>query len=166
MAFYQLKADQYLKASPIEAWAFLSDPCNLQLITPPTMKFEILSGAGEPMFPGQIIRYRVSPFPGVRTSWVTEITHVREGQYFVDEQRFGPYRFWHHKHFITPVDGGVLMHDVVDYGLPLGPLGNLVHGLLVRKQLEAIFRYREIALENRFGSLPGHKPSLSLRKLV
>lgn len=165
MAFYQIISEQYLKASPGEAWSFLSDPRNLQLITPEHMKFDILGGADRAMHPGQIIRYKVSPFPGVRTSWVTEITHVREGEYFVDEQRFGPYKFWHHKHFIAPVEGGVLMRDVVDYMLPLGPLGTLAHGLLVGKQLRGIFRYREAALDRRFGSLPGRQATLSLKKL-
>ena len=165
MAYYQITSEQYLKASPDEAWAFLSDPRNLQHITPQHMKFNILGGADKAMYPGQIIRYKVSPFPGVRTSWVTEITHVREGEYFVDEQRFGPYRFWHHKHFITPVEGGVLMSDVVDYMLPLGPLGAMAHTLLVRRQLLGIFRYREAALERRFGSLPGRTATLSLTKL-
>ncbi len=165
MAFYQIISEQYLKASAGEAWSFLSNPRNLQLITPEHMKFDILGGAEKAMYPGQIIRYKVSPFPGVRTSWVTEITHVREGEYFVDEQRFGPYKFWHHKHFIAPVEGGVLMRDVVDYMLPLGPLGTLAHGLLVGKQLRGIFRYREAALDRRFGSLPGHQATLSLKKL-
>lgn len=165
MAFYQIISEQYLKASAGEAWSFLSDPRNLQLITPKHMKFDILGGADTAMYPGQIIRYKVSPFPGVRTSWVTEITHVREGEYFVDEQRFGPYKFWHHKHFIAPVEGGVLMRDVVDYMLPLGPLGTLAHGLLIGKQLRGIFRYREAALDRRFGSLPGHQATLSLNKL-
>ena len=165
MALYQIISEQYLRASTDGAWAFLSDPRNLQRITPEHMKFDILSGAEKAMFPGQIIRYKVSPFPGVRTSWVTEITHVREGEYFVDEQRFGPYRFWLHKHFITPVEGGVLMRDVVDYMLPLGPLGSLAHGVLIRKQLLDIFRYREAALEKRFGSLPGYTATLQLNKL-
>jgi len=165
MAFYQIISEQYLKASAGEAWSFLSDPRNLQLITPEHMKFDILGGADRAMYPGQIIRYKVSPFPGVRTSWVTEITHVREGEYFVDEQRFGPYKFWHHKHFIAPVEGGVLMRDVVDYMLPLGPLGTLAHSLLIGKQLRGIFRYREAALDRRFGSLPGHQATLSLNKL-
>ncbi len=165
MAFYQLHADQYLKASPDEAWRFLSDPRNLQDITPKAMQFEIRSGAGDAMFPGQLISYRVSPFTGVRTSWVTEITHVREGHYFVDEQRFGPYRFWHHKHFIFAVEGGVLMRDVVDYALPLGPLGDLTHALLVRRQLQAIFRFRASALEAKFGPLPGHPTQFSLNKI-
>lgn len=165
MAFYQILSEQYLKASPDDAWAFLSDPRNLGRITPEHMKFEILSGADRAMFPGQIIRYKVSPLPGVRTSWVTEITHVREGEYFVDEQRFGPYRLWHHKHFIAPVEGGVLMKDVVDYMLPLGILGSLAHSLLIRKQLFGIFKFREAALEKRFGALPGKPATLSLHKL-
>lgn len=165
MGFYQIIAEQYLEASREEAWSFLSDPGNLQLITPKAMQFEIRSGAEMPMFPGQLISYRVSPFPGIRTSWVTEITHLREGAYFVDEQRFGPYRFWHHKHFVFSVEGGVQMRDVVDYALPLGPLGSLAHSLLVRKQLTDIFRYRETALADRFGSLPGKPAKLELYKL-
>ncbi len=165
MKLYRLSAAQYVPISPEEAWGFLSDPKNLQKITPDAMGFEILSGADGPMYPGQIIQYSVAPFPGFRTRWVTEISHVQEGSYFVDEQRFGPYSFWHHKHFISPVENGTLMRDIVDYKLPLGLLGRFAQALFVKRQLTNIFRYREKALEEAFGTLPGHASSLSIKTI-
>ncbi|MBC2840384.1 SRPBCC family protein [Robiginitalea sp. SC105] len=165
MKSYQLQAEQFLALPVGEAWDFLSNPANLERITPQHMGFRILAGADRSMFPGQIIHYSVSPFRGFRTRWVTEITHVAQGQYFVDEQRFGPYAFWHHKHFIEPADGGVRMVDVIDYKLPLGWLGHLAHGLLVKKQLSNIFRYRVAELERRFGQLPGKPAVLSFKTL-
>lgn len=135
-----------------EAWDFLSDPANLKVITPDHMGFEILSGAETSMYPGQIIQYIVKPFPWMSTKWVTEITHVKEGSYFVDEQRFGPYSLWHHKHFIRPVEGGVEMEDIIDYKLPLGILGRIMHFLVVRKQLNNIFEYRKNKLIQLFGT--------------
>lgn len=125
-----------------QAWEFLSNPANLEKITPPDMKFKILSTLEGKMYAGQIINYIVQPFPMVRLRWTTEISQVEQGSYFVDEQRFGPYAFWHHKHFIRPVDGGVEMMDVVDYALPFGPLGRLVHWLFVRQKLQNIFDFR------------------------
>lgn len=165
MALFRIISEQYLKASTQEAWDFLSDPKNLQRITPASMQFDIKGGADSRMFPGQIIRYHVSPFPGIRTPWVTEITHVEEGHFFVDEQRFGPYKFWHHKHFITAVEGGVRMMDIVDYMLPLGPLGSIMHGVIVKKKLKEIFSFREVALNEIFGNLEGYTPTLSFNSL-
>lgn len=159
---YQLRASQSLSLSKEEAWQFLSDPSNLKKITPDSMGFNILSGASMPMFQGQIIQYHVSPFPGIKTRWVTEITHVKEGEYFVDEQRFGPYALWHHKHFIQPVEGGVLMEDIIDYKLPLGFLGRLFHSPIVKKQLQRIFEYRAGKLVALFGEIPGSTTSLSI----
>ena len=115
MQLYQLNARQYLPMTKQAAWEFLSDPKNLKVITPEHMGFHILAGADRPMFEGQIIQYRVSPFPGFKTKWVSEITSVKEGEYFVDEQRFGPYALWHHKHFIKAIKGGVEMEDIIDY---------------------------------------------------
>ena len=156
MKMYQLRASQFLPTSMGEAWEFLSDPKNLQQITPRQMGFRIVSGADRPMYAGQIIQYRVNPFPGIGTTWVTEITHVEEGVYFVDEQRFGPYALWHHKHFLYPREGGVIMEDVVDYSLPFGLLGQWVHELMVKRRLQAIFRYRAERLKEFFGH-PGNK---------
>ena len=91
MKLYRLRTIQDLPISKDQAWDFLSDPKNLKTITPDYMGFNILSGADHKMFPGQIIQYIVTPVAGIPTKWVTEITHVKEGEYFVDEQRFGPY---------------------------------------------------------------------------
>ncbi len=134
-----------------QAWAFLSSPQNLKTITPDYMGFNILSGADRPMFAGQIIQYIVTPILGIKTKWVTEITHVKEGEYFVDEQRFGPYALWHHKHFINEIEGGVEMEDIIDYKVPLGFLGQLAHPFLVKPKLNEIFEYRTKKLEALFG---------------
>ena len=160
MKIYTLHARQYLPISAEKAWAFLSNPANLKVITPERMGFVIHSGADRPMYAGQVIQYTVSPFPGFTTKWVTEITHVEEGSYFVDEQRFGPYSLWHHKHFIKEVENGVEMEDLIHYKLPLGWLGRLAHPILVKKQLKTIFSYRESKLNELFGTLPGTSSEL------
>lgn len=151
MKIYTLHKKQLLPISKAEAWTFLSDPKNLKTITPDYMGFDILSGADRPMFAGQIIQYIVTPILGIKTKWVTEITHVVDGEYFVDEQRFGPYALWHHKHFIKEVSGGVEMEDIIDYKVPFGILGELVQPILVKPKLEEIFNYRTKKLEELFG---------------
>ena len=105
------------------------------------------------MFPGQIIEYIVTPVLGIKTKWVTEITHVQESKYFVDEQRFGPYALWHHKHFVKEIEGGVEMEDIVHYKLPLGFIGELAHPFLVKPKLDEIFSYRTKKLEELFGKM-------------
>ncbi len=165
MRLYQLHSKQLLPISKKEAWDFLSSPKNLKVITPNHMGFHILSGADKPMFPGQIIQYIVKPFPFLSTKWVTEITHVVDGEYFVDEQRFGPYALWHHKHFLKEVDGGVEMEDIIDYKIPLGILGQLMHPILVKKQLERIFKYREEKLIELFGKVEGHPNTLVMKSI-
>ena len=160
MKIYQLKAKQILPISVEEAWEFISNPENLKTITPDAMGFNILTAKEEKMYAGQIICYKVTPLLGIKTSWVTEITQVKEGEYFVDEQRFGPYSMWHHKHFITPVPGGVLMEDIVDYKIPMGILGQFAHAVVVKKQLKEIFLYRNTKLEELFGTVKQQKPEL------
>lgn len=150
MKIYTLKKTQFLPISAETAWEFLSDPKNLKSITPDYMGFNILSGADRPMYPGQIIQYIVTPIMGIKTKWVTEITHVRDEMYFVDEQRFGPYALWHHKHFIKNVEGGIEMEDIIDYKIPFGWLGQLMHPILVKPKLEEIFAYRKQKLEEFF----------------
>ena len=152
MKLYRLHTIQDLPISKDQAWDFLSDPKNLKTITPDYMGFNILNGADRKMFPGQIIQYIVTPVAGIPTKWVTEITHVKEGEYFVDEQRFGPYALWHHKHFIESIPGGVRMEDIVDYKLPFGLLGQLVHPILVKPKLKEIFEYRKQKLIELFGT--------------
>ncbi|MEM9687480.1 MAG: SRPBCC family protein [Bacteroidota bacterium] len=161
---YQIHTCQKLPTTLETAWNFLSAPENLETITP-KMGFKILSGAGTAMFQGQIIQYTIAPFPGIRTRWVTEITHLSDKNYFVDEQRFGPYAFWHHKHFITEVEGGVLMEDIVDYKLPLGILGRLMHTLVVKRKLKAIFEYRAMQLITLFGKTDDEQTSITIKKI-
>ena len=153
MKIYRLHKKQHLPISKELAWNFLSDPKNLKVITPDYMSFHILSGAEKTMFAGQIIQYIVTPVLGIKTKWVTEITHIKEGEYFVDEQRFGPYALWHHKHFINEIEGGVEMEDIIDYKIPMGILGQLMHPILVKPKLEEIFNYRTKKLEELFGKL-------------
>ncbi len=151
MKIYRLHKTQNIPITVNQAWEFLSSPANLKTITPDYMGFHILSGADRPMFPGQIIQYIVTPVMGIKTKWVTEITHVKDREYFVDEQRFGPYALWHHKHFIKPIDGGVEMEDIIDYKVPFGILGQMVHPFLVKPKLEEIFEYRQKKLVELFG---------------
>lgn len=154
MAFYQLIRKQILPATIHEVWDFISSPGNLKTITPPQMDFAVTSDNGkQKMYPGMIITYKVSPLPGIRLTWVTEITHVKDHEYFVDEQRVGPYAMWHHQHKIEPADEGVLMTDIVSYRPPLGFLGAIANSLMIKKQLQQIFDYRTVALERRFGQV-------------
>ena len=153
MKIYTLHSKQRFPISRKKAWDFLSDPKNLKLITPSYMGFNIQSGAERTMYAGQIIEYIVTPILGIKTKWVTEITHVNTLSYFVDEQRFGPYQLWHHKHFINEIDGGIEMEDLIHYKLPFGFLGRLAHPFLVQPKLKEIFAYRQKVLEERFGKL-------------
>tara|TARA_B100001564_G_C20329210_1_gene529356 strand:- start:173 stop:589 length:417 start_codon:yes stop_codon:yes gene_type:complete len=136
-----------------KAWKFFSDPKNLKDITPNEMNFNIISGADKSIYAGQIIQYKVSPVLGINLKWVTEITHVKENEYFVDEQRFGPYSLWHHKHFFKKINGGILMEDIVDYKIPYGLIGQFAHVIFVKKKLEKIFNYRHTKLEKLFGKM-------------
>lgn len=153
MKIYQINTKQKLPISVKEAWEFLSSPNNLAEITPKYMNFKILSGADKSIFAGQIIQYKVTPVLGITLKWVTEITHVKQNEYFVDEQRFGPYSLWHHKHFIKEIDGGIEMEDIVDYKIPFGFLGQIAHSLFIEKKLRQIFNYREKKLVKLFGKL-------------
>ena len=153
MKLYQIKTQQKLPISIEKAWDFFSNPKNLKKITPEEMSFEIISGAEKSIYPGQIIQYNVSPIFGIKLRWVTEITHVINNKYFVDEQRIGPYSLWHHKHFFKEIKGGILMEDVVDYKIPLGWLGQLAHFIFVKNRLKKIFKYRENKLVKLFGKL-------------
>jgi len=151
MKIYTLHKKQLLPITVDEAWEFLSNPANLKIITPDYMSFNIIGGVDRPMYAGQIIQYIVTPVLGIKTKWVTEITHVIDKNYFVDEQRYGPYALWHHKHFIKPINGGVEMEDIIDYKIPFGKLGQLIQPLLVEPKLKEIFEYRKEKLEQLFG---------------
>ena len=148
---YTLTVSQRLPISLEIAWEFFSSPENLKRITPDHMGFQITSGKTDKMYPGQIISYKVAPLPGITTNWVTEITHVQKGEFFVDEQRFGPYQMWHHEHHFQQDGSHILMTDKVSYKIPLGILGHFAQMLFVKRQLKGIFDYRVSALEEIFG---------------
>ncbi|MDQ6860972.1 MAG: SRPBCC family protein [Verrucomicrobiota bacterium] len=143
MPIYTLARTQTAEMPLERCWAFFSDPRNLAKITPPSLGFRVRSDLPEEIYPGLMIRYRVSPLLGVPMTWLTEITRVERPRYFVDEQRVGPYRIWHHEHFFRAIDDArTEVRDLVHYMPPLGPLGAIVNALLVRPQLERIFDFR------------------------
>lgn len=150
MRLYTLKRVQILPVKMDKAWDFFTSPHNLSKITPPSLNFKVLSKNDEPIYPGMIIRYKVSPIFGIPLDWVTEITHVEKHVLFVDEQRFGPYAFWHHLHKFREVPAGVEMEDLVHYALPLGLVGSMAHALLVRKKVNEIFDFRSKILPQLF----------------
>jgi ligand-binding SRPBCC domain-containing protein len=151
MAFYQFRKTQVVNASLDEVWDFISSPGNLKEITPDYMGFDITSeGLPEKMYEGMIISYMVSPLLGIKTTWVTEITKIKDKHYFVDEQRVGPYKIWHHQHIIEPCKEGVLMTDIVSYSPPLGFLGRLANSLFISKKLNEVFDYRVKAVDKKF----------------
>ena len=152
MPVYTFRETQFIPSTLDVLWDFISSPQNLRKITPPSMGFDVItSDLPEKMYAGMIIAYHVRPLFGIKTTWVTEITHVNEFKYFVDEQRFGPYTMWHHQHLIEPVEGGILMTDIIDYQPPMGFLGAIANKLVIRKTLKEIFAFRKIKLEAYFG---------------
>lgn len=156
MGIHSIKQVQKIPVKLEAAWTFFSDPANLTQITPASMQFRIISAhQGMSMYPGQIIEYTVKPLLNISWYWMTEITHVEDRRYFVDEQRFGPYAMWHHQHHFVELDGGVEMTDIVHYKLPYGFVGKLVNKLMVRKQLDDIFKFRSAAVARIFGVWKG-----------
>ena len=152
MKVYKLETVQHINATIEECWDFFSSPKNLQTITLDNMSFEIQDFDGKRMYPGQIITYTLKPLLGIKINWVTIITVCKENQYFIDEQRFGPYALWHHKHFFEPTEDGTKMTDIVHYALPLGFLGRIMNRLVVRSKLKTIFDYRHNKIEELFNS--------------
>lgn len=147
---YTLEVEQTIPATIEIVWSFFSDPKNLAKITPPEMDFVITSNSSASAYPGQIITYKVGIFPMIKSNWVTEITQVKEYEYFIDEQRFGPYKMWHHEHRFKQQEIGVLMIDKVSYKIPFGFLGNMVHWLFIKRKLRKIFTFRYNYLINNF----------------
>jgi ligand-binding SRPBCC domain-containing protein len=152
MRLFRFECTQILPVTLGEAWAFFSDPGNLAKITPPSLNLAPDSPVPAAMHPGMIVTYRIKVFPGLSMTWVTEITHVEAPNFFVDEQRFGPYRFWHHLHRFTPCEQGVVAEDMIHYGLHGGPLAGAINTVAVLPQLRKIFEFRRSALTDRFGS--------------
>ncbi len=150
---YSFKTIQLIPTDINTAWNFFSDPNNLKTITPGNLGFKVISAfQGNHIYSGQVIEYKVSPVLGIPLYWMTEITHVEDKKYFVDEQRFGPYSLWHHQHHFKEVYGGVEMTDIVHYKLPLFFIGDIANSLFVSRQLKAIFDFRYKKVEEMFVS--------------
>lgn len=148
---YTLETTQEIDIPIREAWSFFSSPNNLEKITPSEMGFKITSEVDKKAYAGQIITYKVGILPGIKSNWVTEITHVENESFFIDEQRFGPYKMWHHEHwFYSQTNGKTLMKDKISYKIPLGFLGHLAQTLFIKKQLITIFEHRFKTLETYF----------------
>ena len=139
---YQLKRTQFIKADLQTCWTYFSAPANLHTITPDYIDFKVLTPVPDEMYEGLIIKYTIRPILGIPLTWISEIKTIREGIYFIDEQRQGPYKLWHHEHHFKEVEGGVEMTDIISYSMPYGVIGKVARWLFVRRQLENIFDYR------------------------
>ena len=151
MKIYQFRSKQFLPISIKEAWEFFSNPNNLPKITPPWLNFEVTTQLDSKMYAGMIITYLVRPLLNIPTTWVTEITHVREPNFFVDEQRFGPYKLWHHQHIFSESENGTEMEDIVTYAVPFGFIGRIANSLIISKKIKSIFDFRTQVLNKMFG---------------
>jgi ligand-binding SRPBCC domain-containing protein len=151
MAIHVLRKTQIIKTDIRTAWEFFSNPANLAKITPKELDFVVISKLPDRVYSGLMIEYRVRPLFGIPARWLTEITHVDEGRFFVDEQRIGPYKIWHHEHHFKDLgDGRVEATDIVTYVIPFGILGEFVRPFLVEPQLKKIFDHREAAVDALF----------------
>ena len=148
---HRLYREQIIPAPREKVWEYFCDPKNLNTITPPDMNFYILNGGDVPMYEGQLIEYRVEFVRGIRSRWLTEISHIRECEYFVDEQRMGPYRFWYHEHAFEERSSGTLMKDQVTYAVPMGFLGDILDRIWIAERLNHIFDYRRKKIIQLFG---------------
>jgi ligand-binding SRPBCC domain-containing protein len=148
---HTLRREQLIPAAVGAVWDFFATPKNLDLLTPPGLKFFTPAPPEGRMYAGQLIAHRIRIFPGYWARWLTEIRQVREREYFVDEQRVGPYKFWYHEHHFRAAPGGTLMTDQITYQVCYGPLGWLVNELWIKRALRKIFDYRRGAIERAFG---------------
>ena len=151
MSYTQIIKEQLLKNNIETIWEFMSSPNNLEKITPDNMSFKIISkNKNEKMYQGMIITYKVTPILNLPLNWMTEITHVKKHELFVDEQRLGPYKLWHHQHIFQECREGVIMKDIITYIPPYGIIGNIVNYLFIKRKVKKIFNYREKVLEKIF----------------
>jgi ligand-binding SRPBCC domain-containing protein len=152
MKLYRIERSQHLPITIGTAWDFFSDPHNLQQITPVWLDFKITSHIPDKMHAAMIIPYRLKAIFRLPTTWITEITHVSEPVFFVDEMRYGPFRFWHHQHWFTEKTDGVEMRDAVHYAMKFGLLGQILHNMVIGAKLTEIFDFRQSALNRIFAS--------------
>lgn len=150
MKVFTLERKQIIPVPIEKAWDFFSDPNNLSLITPPSLDFKLLNQGVSKMYAGMILHYMVRPLFGIPVSWTSEITQVVVNQMFVDQQRAGPYRLWHHQHLFEEVAGGTKMTDLIHYGFAFPILDSLLNALVVRPRLEEIFDYRQRVVAEQF----------------
>ena len=150
MSLTQLFYEQKINTDLDNLWKFISSPKNLSKITPNYMDFKILSKVPNEMYEGLIISYTVKPILGIKMNWVTEITHIKDKKYFVDEQRKGPYKMWHHEHILIETDNGIIMKDIISYIPPFGVLGQILNVFFIKRQVEGIFKYRTEVLNKIF----------------
>ena len=146
----RLKQEQFLPITLDEAWHFFATPKNLNEVTPDDMVFEITSELPDKMYEGLLIQYRLKPMLNIPIEWCTEITHIKQKEYFVDEQRKGPYNIWHHEHHFRAVPGGVMMTDLLHYDIGKSVIGWMAGKLFVDNKVKTIFEYRRKALESQF----------------
>ncbi len=159
---YHIKTVQKIPVGMAQAWDFFSSPMNLKDITPAELDFKVTTPPfGVKMYPGQVIEYTIKPVLGIPLYWMTEITHVKDNAYFVDEQRYGPYSMWHHQHHFTAIPGGVEMVDIVHYKIPFWVAGDIANTIFVKAELTKIFSYRFKAVEEKFGTWPGQQPDVT-----
>ena len=150
MSLTQLFYEQKINTDIDKLWKFISSPKNLSIITPRYMDFKILTEIPNEMYEGLIISYTVKPILGIKMNWVTEITHIKDKKYFVDEQRKGPYKMWHHEHILVETDNGIIMKDIISYIPPFGILGKILNKLFIKRQVSEIFNYRTEVLKKIF----------------
>jgi ligand-binding SRPBCC domain-containing protein len=155
MAIHTIQRTQIVRSPLRDCWLFFSNPQNLARLTPPALDFQVLSDVPEEIYPGLMIQYRVRPLFGLPLIWLTEISHVEPERSFVDEQRLGPYRLWHHEHHFRGLDEyHTEMRDRVHYILPFAPFSEFMHPWLVKPKLEQIFDYRERETQQIFNASP------------
>tara|TARA_B100000683_G_scaffold103217_1_gene101879 strand:+ start:2131 stop:2589 length:459 start_codon:yes stop_codon:yes gene_type:complete len=150
MKLTQLHFEQKINTDLSNLWEFISSPKNLSKITPNYMDFNIKSKVPEQMYEGLIISYTIKPILGIKLNWVTEITHIKDKNYFVDEQRSGPYKMWHHEHILEETNDGIIMKDIISYIPPYGFIGLILNKLFIKKQVREIFQYRTKVLDDIF----------------
>ena len=164
MKLERIQTIQRLPIQVEEAWDFFTSPGNLSLITPPWLDYRLSSNPPEYMHPGTLYSAQIRPFPGISMQWITEITYIRPPSLFITDQRVGPFKVWHHEYHFREHADGVELEDIVQYGLPLGPIGSLVHDLYVRRKLHEVFTYRAQSLERRFGAVSRQKAAVQTQR--
>lgn len=157
----KLKQEQFLPITLEQAWDFFATPKNLNEVTPTDLVFEIISELPDKMYEGLIITYRIKPMLNIAITWCTEITHIQDHEFFVDEQRKGPYNIWHHEHHFREVPGGVLMTDILHYDIGKSIFGWIAGKLFVHKKVNEIFQFRYKTLETYFATKNKTKPVLA-----